>query len=268
MALSGLGGDELFAGYPIFKRYKSLLSQKWILSFPIGLRKMAGDILTKIKPGIASEKVARVILQDYFDLENIYQFDRQVLLDDQVKSLLNLEKLPSKSVYKNVHEHVGFKTPGYDLAPLSRVSWAEINTYMQNVLLRDADQMSMAHALEIRVPFLDHKLVEMVMALRDDVKYPNTPKQLLTESFADLLPDEIVNRPKMGFVFPWVHWLKAELKEFAELGLNKLKLRPDFNADAIDKLWADFLNNNPKTSWSRILPMVVLGNWMEKNGIE
>ena len=243
MALSGLGGDELFAGYPIFKRYKSLLAKKWILSFPIGLRKIAGDILTKVKPGIASEKVARVILQEYFDLENIYQFDRQVLLDDQIKSLLNTDNLPTKSVYKKVHENVGFETAGYALAPLSRVSWAEINTYMQNVLLRDADQMSMAHALEIRVPFLDHKLVEMVIAVSDDVKYPNSPKQLLTDSFSNLLPDEIVNRPKMGFVFPWEHWLKAELKEFAELGLNKLKSRADFNAEAIDQLWTDFFNN-------------------------
>jgi asparagine synthase (glutamine-hydrolysing) len=268
MALSGLGGDELFAGYPIFKRYKSLLAQKWILSFPIGLRRFAGDILTKLKPGIASEKIARVISQEYFDLENIYQFDRQVLLDSQVKSLLNLDKLPPKSVYKTVHENVGFETPGYAFAPLSRVSWAEINTYMQNVLLRDADQMSMAHALEIRVPFLDHKLVEMVMALSDDVKFPNSPKQLLTDSFSNLLPDEIVNRPKMGFVFPWEYWLKAELKEFAELGLNKLKSRSDFNAEAIDQLWIDFLNNNPRVSWSRIWPMVVLGNWIEKNGIE
>ena len=265
MALSGLGGDELFAGYPIFKRYKSLLSQKWILSFPIGLRKIAGDILTKVKPGIASEKIARVILQEYFDLENIYQFDRQVLLDNQVKSLLNLETLPPKSIFKTVHESVGFETAGYALAPLSRVTWAEINTYMQNILLRDADQMSLAHALEIRVPFLDHKLVEMVMGLRDDVKYPNTPKQLLTESFADLLPDEIVNRPKMGFVFPWKHWLKEDLRTFAEAGLNKLKTRKEFNGEAIDRLWSDFLNDNPKVTWSRIWPLVVLGNWIEKN---
>jgi asparagine synthase (glutamine-hydrolysing) len=268
MALSGLGGDELFAGYPIFKRYKSLLNKKWVLSFPVGLRKIAGDILTKVKPGIASEKISRVIIQDYFDLENIYQFDRQVLLDNQVKTLLNIDKLPAKSVYKTVHENVGFETPGYALAPLSRVSWAEMNTYMQNVLLRDADQMSMAHALEIRVPFLDYKLVEMVMGLRDDVKYPSTPKQLLTDSFSDLLPDEIVNRPKMGFVFPWKYWLKGDLKEFAETGLNKLKTRREFNEEAIDRLWFDFLNNNPRVTWSRIWPLVVLGNWIEKNDIE
>jgi len=268
MALSGLGGDELFAGYPIFKRYKSLLAQKWILSFPVGMRKIAGDILSKVKPGIASDKIAKVLVQEYFDIENIYQFDRQVLLDDRIKKILNFDNLPPKSVYKSVHENVGIETPGYALAPLSRVSWAEMNTYMLNVLLRDTDQMSMAHALEIRVPFLDYRLVEMVMGLRDEVKYPNTPKQLLTDSFADLLPENIINRKKMGFVFPWESWLKSELKEFVENGLNKLKHRKEFNAQAIDRLWNDFLAGNAQLSWSRVWPMVVLGNWLEKNGIE
>jgi asparagine synthase (glutamine-hydrolysing) len=106
------------------------------------------------------------------------------------------------------------------------------------------------------------------MGLRDDVKYPSTPKQLLVESFSDLLPDEIVNRPKMGFVFPWEHWLKNELNEFAIKGLNKLKNRDEFNADAIDTLWQQFLSGDKRLSWSRIWPMVVLGNWIEKNNID
>ena len=268
VALSGLGGDEVFGGYPIFKRYKSLLGQKWILSFPPGFRKLFGDIMTKFKPGIASEKIARVMVQGYFDLENVYQFDRQVLFDEQIKKLLEKSDLPPKSVYEIVHENVGFKTDGYALSPLSRVSWAEINTYMQNVLLRDTDQMSMAHALEVRVPFLDHHLIEMVLALRDDVKYPHTPKKLLVDSFPGLLPDDVVHRPKMGFVFPWEHWLKNELKDFAVRGLGKLKNRKEFSEAAIDNLWQEFLQNNPKVTWSRIWPMVTLGNWLEKNGIE
>ena len=148
------------------------------------------------------------------------------------------------------------------------MSWAEMNTYMQNVLLRDADQMSMAHSLEIRVPFLDHKLIEYVMGLNDTIKYPSTPKKLLVDSFSDILPDEIVNRPKMGFVFPWEHWLKNELSDFANIGLQKLKDRKAFNADEIDGIWKQFLNNDPRVSWSRIWPMVVLGNWIESNGID
>jgi len=268
MALSGLGGDELFGGYPIFPRYASLMEKRWILSFPLELRRIVASILKRTRPGIASGKISRIINQEYFDLENIYQFDRQVLLDDQVKRVLNRTQLPSKSVFDIVHNNVGFETDGYVLSPMSRVSWAEMNTYMQNVLLRDTDQMSMAHSLEIRVPFLDHKLIEFVMGLRDDVKFPSSPKQLLVESFSDILPDEIVNRKKMGFVFPWEHWLKNELFDFANAGLNKLKERSEFNAEAIDQLWNQFLKGDKRLSWSRIWPMVVLGNWIEKNNIE
>jgi len=268
MALSGLGGDELFGGYPIFKRYIGLLNKKWILSFPIGMRRIAAAILKKTKPGIASEKIARTLNQESFDLENVYQFDRQVLLDDQVEKLLNVRDLPVKSVFKIVKENVGYESDGYVLSPLSRVSWAEMNTYMQNVLLRDADQMSMAHSLEVRVPFLDHHLIEFVMGLNDEVKYPTSPKELLVDSFSELLPREIVDRKKMGFVFPWEKWLKNELKPFAQKGLDKLKERKEFNSPEIDKIWTAFLNGDPKVSWSRIWPMVVLGNWLEKNGID
>lgn len=268
MALSGLGGDELFAGYPIFKRYNELLRKKWILSFPIGIRRIVANVLKKVKPGIASEKIARTLNQESFDLENVYQFDRQVLLDDQVEKLLEYKQLPAKRVFEIVKNNVGYKSDGYVLSPLSRVSWAEMNTYMQNVLLRDADQMSMAHSLEVRVPFLDHHLIEFVMGLNDDVKYPYSPKQLLVDSFSDLLPREIVDRKKMGFVFPWEKWLKNELKPFAMNGLEKLKSRKEFNKNEIDALWNAFQNDDPKVTYSRIWPMVVLGNWLEKNGIE
>jgi asparagine synthase (glutamine-hydrolysing) len=267
MAISGLGGDELFAGYPIFKRYKSLLNKKWVLSFPRGLRKLAGDVLVRGKPGIASEKIARVLIQDYFDLEYIYQYDRQVLLDEQIKRIIEPIPMPERSVFKRVHEAVGFETEGYALPPLSRVSWAEMNTYMVDVLLRDTDQMSMAHALEVRVPFLDHALVQTVMGFRDDVKYPVTPKKLLVDSFPELLPDEIVHRPKMGFVFPWDIWLRNELRSFSREGLNALKERPEFIAGGLDQLWNDFEKRNSKVTWSRVWPLIVLGNWLKLHEI-
>jgi asparagine synthase (glutamine-hydrolysing) len=232
------------------------------------MRRIIAGILKKVKPGIASEKIARTLSQESFDLENVYQFDRQVLLDDQVEKLLNTKDLPVKSVFKIVKDNVGYESDGYVLSPLSRVSWAEMNTYMQNVLLRDADQMSMAHSLEVRVPFLDHHLIEFVMGLNDEMKYPTSPKELLVDSFSELLPREIVDRKKMGFVFPWEKWLKNELKPFAQNGLSKLKERKEFNSAEIDKIWSAFLNGDPKVSWSRIWPMVVLGNWLEKNGIE
>jgi asparagine synthase (glutamine-hydrolysing) len=145
---------------------------------------------------------------------------------------------------------------------LSRVSVAEMETYMQNVLLRDSDQMSMAHALELRVPFMDYQLIEFVLSLPDAMKFPVTPKKLLVDSLPDLLPDEIVNRPKMGFVFPWEQWLKNELHSYAQERIQKLAQRPPFKQQAVLNLWEQFLKGNPAVTFSRIWPLVVLEEWL------
>jgi asparagine synthase (glutamine-hydrolysing) len=127
--------------------------------------------------------------------------------------------------------------------------------------------MSMAHALEVRVPFLDYELVNFVLGIPDKWKYPATPKKLLVDSLKDLLPDEIVNRPKMGFTFPWKHWMKNELKSFCESQLNYLGETGILNGPEINKLWGRFLNDDKSITWSRIWHLVVLGHWIKKNNI-
>jgi asparagine synthase (glutamine-hydrolysing) len=150
---------------------------------------------------------------------------------------------------------------------LSQVSVMEMATYMQHVLLRDTDQMSMAHALEVRVPFLDHELVELVLGLPDRIKYPRTPKQLLVESLGDLLPAEIVNRPKMGFALPFAHWMKHELRDFCHGKVQRLAERPQFNGSVVRAYWDDFLAGKQTISWSRLWLLVVLEHWLEKNRV-
>ena len=163
----------------------------------------------------------------------------------------------------------GQRQPGFaDLPLLSRVSVLEISTYMQNVLLRDTDQMSMAHALEVRVPFLDHELVEFVLTVPDDIKYSATPKGLLVGALGDLLPEEIVNRPKMGFTLPYEQWMRQELRGFCETRLNSIAARAAFNADAILRSWRDFLGGKPTISWSRLWMLVALEHWLQRNRVD
>ena len=150
---------------------------------------------------------------------------------------------------------------------LSSVSISEINTYLQNILLRDADQMSMAVALEVREPFLDYKLIDFVLGVNDENKYPHTPKKLLIDSLGDLLPSEIVNRPKMGFTLPWQMWLKNELKSFCETNLQEFSAYDFCNKEEVLNLWKRFLNNDNTISWSRIWHLVVLNNWIKENKI-
>ena len=266
MALSGLGGDELFAGYDVFKRMLSLNNKRWVMSFPKGLRNLGTAVLRLAKPGIGSEKISAVLANDYLDFEYAYPVNRQVFLDNKVAALMNRDSLPKNSNQQYLAETLSYGKPGFELPWLSKVSVAEMGTYMQNVLLRDTDQMSMAHALEVRVPFLDHRLVEYALSIDDSLKYPHSPKKLLVDSMGDLLPREIVDRPKMGFTFPWELWLKNELKGFAEKHLEALGKRPYFDAKELDKMWQKFLAG--KVSWSRIWPLIVLENWMFANEVE
>lgn len=268
MALSGLGGDELFAGYPVFKRSVDLLDKKWLMTFPKPLRNFGTTMLKTAKPGAASEKIAALLNQDYLDLEYSYPLSRQTLLDSHISRLLNTNELPVNAVQEILKNETSFGQSGFELPFLSRISHAEIRSYMQNVLLRDTDQMSMANALEVRVPFLDHRLVSFVYGVADQLKYPHTPKQLLVESMGNLLPEEVVNRPKMGFTFPWSIWMRNELKHLCTEALTKLADHPAFNKTEINKLWDAFLKGDPRYTWSRVWHLVVLADWLEKNGIE
>jgi asparagine synthase (glutamine-hydrolysing) len=126
----------------------------------------------------------------------------------------------------------------------------------------------MAHALEVRVPFLDFTLVEYVLNLPDEIKYPHSPKKLLVDSLSGLLPDEIVNRPKMGFTFPWKNWMQNELRLFCEKQIESLSKRDYFNAIGINEIWNSFLNNDPRITWSRVWHLIVLSYWLDKNKIE
>lgn len=267
MALSGLGGDELFAGYDVFKRLLKIKDNFWISSFPSALRMLPTTALKLLKPSVSSDKIHESFKQDFLELEYLYPITRQVFLDKSVQKITKFS-LTENRVMKQLKDDLSFGTIGYDLPYLSKISYAEINTYLQNVLLRDADVMSMAHSLEIRVPFLDHKLMEFVYGVMDDQKYPHTPKKLLVDSFSDLLPSEVVDRPKMGFVFPWEKWLKNELKEMVESHLTSLSKRTFINSKEIDQLYSKFIKGDKRVTWSRIWGLVVLESWLQKHQID
>ena len=264
MAISGLGADELFAGYPVFKQSLSLESKKWLYSFPPIVRRIFSSLLNTLKPSIQNQKIAGILNQKLFELPYYYPFFRQIFTDNQINNLISsFPKYNYPNEWGIAHLEPGNR--GYDLPFLSKISILEIETYLQNVLLRDVDQMSMANSMEIRVPFLDHELVSYVLSLNDEVKQSNYPKKLLVDTFADWLPKEIVHRKKMGFVLPWEHWMKNELKDFSYEGLMKLVNLKVFNMDEINKLWKKFLSGDKLVPWYMIWSLVILGKWVSNN---
>ncbi len=263
MALSGLGGDELFAGYDIFKRFHELENKGWLNLIPGFGRSLGGKLIAARKKSVQGDKTAEILSLDQINGFHAYPVNRKLFNQKDYGSLLR-QTFRDDAFIKNVIQ----KSVTDKQHKLSRVSLFEIQTYMQNVLLRDADQMSMAVALEVRVPFLDFKLVEFALSIKDEYKYPHSPKKLLVDALGDLLPANIVNRPKMGFVLPWKDWLKNELRDFCEENIVQFSKRPFINRDAVLVIWNRFLNNDPKITWSRVWHLIVLNHWMNTHQVE
>jgi asparagine synthase (glutamine-hydrolysing) len=145
--------------------------------------------------------------------------------------------------------------------PINRVSYLELRNYMLNTLLRDSDFMSMAHGLEVRVPLVDHKLVEYVFSLSGASKINgHGPKHLLVRALGDLLPDEVVHRRKQGFTLPFEHWLRGALRAEVDRELSSESALDEFiSPEAVKKVWLDFLAG--RSSWSRPWSLYVLRRW-------
>jgi asparagine synthase (glutamine-hydrolysing) len=266
MALSGLGGDELFAGYDVFRRSYRLAKLGLLNAVPRTIRAAGGALVASLRPSIGALKLAAAVAEPEVSPMTAYPLGRQVLLDSQIEELVSRAELPANSVERWLGS-LGTDPRFTALPVLSQVSVAEIGTYLQDVLLRDTDQMSMAHSLEVRVPFMDHEVVELLMRVPDQQKYPRTPKRLLVEALDGLLPNEVVNRPKMGFTLPFARWLKNELSTFCAKRLDSLAERRQFRAEPVRDLWTSFLANDPRLSWSRIWMLAVLDDWLTRHSV-
>lgn len=261
VALSGIGGDELFAGYASFARWLMLRGQFW-WRVPAAFRRGLSGGIRAVARGVNAERMAGILSAELPTIDQVYPFLRQVMSVEQVEKLGKNPELGTDFLQKNLQER---RADISCLPYLSQYSVAELLGYTLNVLLKDTDQMGMASALEIREPFFDYKLVEYVLQIPDALKYPKYPKSLLVESLAPLLPDEIVHRPKKGFTLPWKHWLQHELRGWCLQNLNNLAERPEFDGDEVRKITRRFFSQPNKHNWMPVFQMAVLEDWIERN---
>lgn len=238
VALSGLGGDELFGGYASFTDVRRL---SFLHHLPIPLAKR----LVQIMPQSAREKLDG---GSSFDLFTLAMLRRRWWGTEAIKSAgFDCEiKWPLAS--KKFQDS------------FEAASWAEILNYMSPMLLRDTDQMSMAVSLEVRVPFLDTRLVDFVLALPEKWKRGRPPKRLLVAAFADILPAQVWNRPKQGFALPMDDWMRGPLNDFCLSGLSAVRklIKPCW----IDSVATKF--EKRQLHWTRLWQLVVLGHYAQK----
>jgi len=267
VALSGLGSDEVFGGYSTFRTAPQLARlAKWAQAAPASLRRATAPAVQalgqKFSPGDAGRKAASAWSDPAF-FPDAYFLSRTLFPPEQAMALLSQGPETWRTAgWSRWLEQISNEAAG--LAGASKTSWLELRSYMVNVLLRDTDAMSMHHSLEVRVPFLDHPVVEFALSLSDSAKrHAERPKALLVAALADLLPEEVVNQNKRTFTLPWETWLRGPLRDrvAASFANWSPSLDPLIPQESAATVWSDFLAQ--KTTWSRPWSLYVLNEWVK-----
>ncbi|MEE4310671.1 MAG: asparagine synthase (glutamine-hydrolyzing) [candidate division KSB1 bacterium] len=269
VVLSGDGGDELFAGYDtyiadrLYKHYSRI---------PAFLRNGAIRRFSEILPPSSKKKGMINRLKRFVEgtklPEDLRHTRWMIFLQDLEKENLYDENMKSgileKDPYKFIRNH--FNNISYlKNDETSQQLYVDISTYLVDDILVKVDRMSMATSLEARVPFLDHRFVELSANIPSHLKLKgNTTKYILKKSMEEYLPKEILYRGKEGFSIPIKNWLKQELKPMLNdiLAPDKLKREGFFNPAYVEQLKKEHLDGNENHS-HRLWALMVFGKWYD-----
>jgi asparagine synthase (glutamine-hydrolysing) len=269
VALSGLGGDEVFAGYSSFRtipRWERVV-------------RMWGHIPGFIRRGTASSFGAMAPTSDQNRKLSLLMRNGERVLHPYFVSRMLFTPKQRGNLMQGVNSDVDERASAEQrqrlnlaarLDPINRVSYLESRCYMLNTLLRDADVMSMSQGLEVRVPLIDHELAKNVMKVPGVAKIGTIPKKLLVEALGGSLPEGIVQRRKRGFTLPFEHWMRQELRSEIEPKLSAEKvsrgpLGPVLNGKEVERIWNSFLAGT--VSWTRPWSLYVLQHWSELQNV-
>lgn len=277
VALSGLGGDELFAGYGTFSDTPRLQHMELVARFvPSSLRRVSAPFVNALTGRKGTIDAARKVRDAWTmpdALPHPYFFTRLLFPPSELMQLTE-PRYRSSSIaadgatleptWLGRLERVADQARKCE--PIAGVSWLEMRTYMASTLLRDTDSVSMALSLEVRVPLLDTPLVEFVGALPDEARVQaGKPKALLRAAVGDLLPAEVLQQRKRTFTLPWEDWMRTALRPRIEESFGQIApaLEPHLRDVGVRRVWDNFKNS--QTTWSRPWSLYVLNEWCRRH---
>jgi len=266
VALSGLGGDELFGGYRgTFSDPLRLLSLKRRMT-PL-VSRIGSALLQLGGNGRRSAKVLDALIAPV-TLLTAYLVRRRLFTSRQIQRMYPAVGL--SGWYRGIpcEQFERLESLIFDRNASDALGLMEMEQYMGQQLLRDTDVMGMARSLEIRVPFLDADFASLALRLPSSARIPGAAqKHRFAEAVRQWLPPETVSRPKQGFSMPFEHWMIADLRQDVCAGIDQLiRALPD-GAAAIRKLVSDFYRNPAGVGWSRPWALFVLGRYLNATGL-
>ncbi|HEX8847963.1 MAG TPA: asparagine synthase (glutamine-hydrolyzing) [Gemmatimonadaceae bacterium] len=253
VVLSGLGGDEVFAGYPSFARARAI--GRW---WPVLRAARAPLRAATQRLGVRGAKLA-ALLREGSAPRAAYGASRLLFPEPMVLALTG--RLPGAQDV----------VAPYRTSPLGDVSWYELTGYMRNTLLRDSDVFAMANSLELRVPFVDREVVAASLAVADALKLERgMSKPLLIRALGDRLPRAVWDRPKQGFALPFARWMLGPLRAEVESALtNPARVeRVGLRGGETRRVWEQFASGRGGVTWSRPWAIYTLVRWAETVGVE
>lgn len=269
VALCGAGGDELFAGYPRYRAIGLAKSLGWVPDFVFAGAGQALDLFSDDYRTATLRRARQFIDGRDHDFAKQYvnwtyflnERDKSRLLEGTSQAAaMNGGFLPSERIVRQYLEN------GFALDSGNSALSVDLQTFLPDNVLEYTDKMSMAVALEVRVPYLDYRVVEHALAMPFDYKLKSgNSKRILKETFADLLPGENARAPKKGFNFPLAAWMRDHFDSYFEREMTREKVHTDglFNWNYIQTLRKQHRNGKKDNSYP-LFSLIMFDAWYRK----
>jgi len=261
--LSGLGGDELLGGYPLFGDMRMAAKYRWVWE----LAQFFAPILRPALTHVRDRKFGKAydLLSGPSSLANFYRTRRQVFGQRELNDLF--DAIPAVRVEKHPWQFWDEEKTRQHHSTSAIATMLELSQYTRGMLLRDSDVFSMSQSIELRVPFLDHRLVEDALLIDESYLIPDGRlKPLLIDGLADL-PKSVSVTEKKGFALPWRNWFAGPLRKRFEEGLSdsitwtNLGIKPD----APRALFNEFVAGSLASTPSHIIALLSLSSYVREH---